>query len=272
MAITVEASRLGTAPFTDQSPVELRSNASLEDIQFVISAVYRQVLGNEHLMQSERLTELESFLKNGSLTVRDFVRAVAKSELYKTKFLYPNFQTRVIELNFKHLLGRAPYDEAEISEHVNCYIQQGYVAEIDSYIDSTEYQENFGDYIVPYCRGFTTQKSQKTVGFVRMFQLNRGYASSDRAQMNNKKGYLVTDVACNLASPVKTSTFWKGLQGSTVGKQERLYRIRVFQAASGRTPQIRRGIQEYLVSYEQLTPTLQRLNKRGSRIVDITSA
>ncbi|MEM1280721.1 MAG: phycobilisome linker polypeptide [Cyanobacteria bacterium P01_H01_bin.152] len=35
---------------------------------------------------------------------------------------------------------------------------------------------------------------------------------------------------------------------------------------------MRRGIQEYLVTYEQLNPTLQRLNKRGCRIVNITSA
>ncbi|MEM9767549.1 MAG: phycobilisome linker polypeptide [Cyanobacteria bacterium P01_D01_bin.71] len=272
MAITVEASRLGTIPFTEQSPVELRPNDSPEDIQAVIDTVYRQVLGNEYLMQSERLIELESFLNNGSLTVRDFVRAVAKSDLYKTKFLYPNFQTRFIELNFKHLLGRAPYDEAEISEHVNRYMQQGYEAEIDSYLDSVEYLENFGDYVVPYCRGFTTQTSQKTVGFVRMFQLSRGYASSDRAQMGNKKGCLATELACNLASPVRTPTFGQELRGSTVGQQERLYRIRVFQAASGRKPQIRRGIQEYLVTYEQLNPTLQRLNKRGYRIVNITSA
>ena len=69
-------------------------------------------------MKSERLTSAESLLKNGYITVREFVRAVAKSELYKEKFFYGNFQTRVIELQFKHLLGRAPYDEAEVIEHL----------------------------------------------------------------------------------------------------------------------------------------------------------
>ena len=48
------------------------------------------------------------------LSVREFVRTVAKSELYKNKFFYNSFQTRLIELNYKHLLGRAPYDESEV--------------------------------------------------------------------------------------------------------------------------------------------------------------
>ncbi len=192
--------------------------------------------------------------------------------MYKQKFFYNTPQVRFIELNFKHLLGRAPYDEAEISEHVNLYVKQGYEAEINSYLDAAEYQENFGDQIVPYYRGFATQKNQKTVGFVRMFQLYRGYASSDRARVMHKKACLTSDLARNTASPLRTPNSSKELLGTTGGNREQLYRIRVSQSASGRTPQIRQGVQEYVVTYEQLSPTLQRLNKRGSRIVDITSA
>ena len=190
----------------------------------------------------------------------------------KKSFFYSTSHVRFIELNFKHLLGRAPYDEAEISEHVNLYIQQGYEAEIGSYFDSLEYQENFGEHVVPYYRGFATQRNQKTVGFGRMFQLYRGAASSDRAHVNHRKGLLTTELARNTASPVRASTMGKELQGITGGQREQLYRIRVSQSANGRSPQVRRGMQEYVVTYEQLTPTLQRLNRRGSRIVNITSA
>ena len=100
MAITTASARLGTNPFTEQAPIELRPNFSQDAAKNAINAVYRQVLGNDYLMASERLTALESLLTNGTLTVRDFVRAEAKLELYKTKFLYHNFQTRVIEPNF----------------------------------------------------------------------------------------------------------------------------------------------------------------------------
>ncbi|NER79836.1 MAG: photosystem I reaction center subunit XII [Leptolyngbya sp. SIO1D8] len=272
MTSSASAKLLGFEPFAETPPTELRANASEADIQAVIWATYRQVLGNDHVMQSERLNSAESLLRQGHIRVRDFVRALALSELYKQKFFYSTPQVRLIELNFKHLLGRAPYDETEISEHVNLYTQQGYEAEINSYLDSAEYQETFGDHIVPYYRGFATQRGQKTVGFTRMFQLYRGYASSDRARVNHKKACLTMELAQNSANNIRTPGFGKELLGTTGGEREQLYRVRVSQTASGRTPQIRRGVQEYLVTYEQLSPTLQRLNQRGSRIVDITSA
>jgi len=255
---------------TQLAPTELRNNASEADIDSVIWASYRQIFGNDHVMTSERLTSAESLLKQGHIRVIDFVRSLAMSELYKQKFFYSTSHMRFIELNFKHFLGRAPYDEAEISEHVNLYTQKGYDAEINSYFDSLEYRDNFGEQVVPYYRGFATQRNQKTVGFGRMFQLYRGAASSDRATA--KAPQLTTELARNAASPVRASTMGKELQGVTGGKREQLYRIRVSQSASRRTPQVRLGMQEYLVTYEQLTPTLQRLNRRGSRIVNITSA
>ncbi|MEO0352563.1 MAG: phycobilisome linker polypeptide [Cyanobacteria bacterium P01_A01_bin.15] len=261
---------LGFEPFAQVVPTELRTNSTTTDLETIIWTAYRQLFGNDHVMRSERLISTESLLRQGHLTTRDFVRALALSELYKQKFFYGNPQVRFIELNFKHLLGRAPYDQTEISHHVNLYTQQGYEAEINSYLDSLEYQENFGDQVVPYYRGFNTQKNQKTVGFARMFQLYRGYASSDRAPA--KKGYLTAELAGNSASPIRTPSFGKELQGTNGGTREQVYRIRVSQSASGRTPQIRRSTQEYVVTYEQLSSTLQRLNQRGSRIVKITSA
>lgn len=272
MTSSMAASLLGFEPFASTSPVELRPNWTEGDVQAVIFAANRQVFGNDHLMQNERLTSAESLLQQGNISVRDFIRALAQSELYRQKFFYSTPQVRFIELNYKHLLGRAPYDESEIAYHVDLYTQKGYEAEINSYIDSLEYQENFGESIVPYYRGFATQAGQKTVGFNRMFQIYRGYANSDRAQGKNKSACLTQDLARNLATPVQTPHFGRGLTGTVAGDRGQLYRVRSTQANSGRTPQIRRSISEYLVSYDQLSPTLQRLNQRGSRIVSISPA
>jgi phycocyanin-associated rod linker protein len=272
MTSSMAARQLGFEPFVETAPVELRANWTAEDVQAVIHAAYRQVFGNDHLMQSERLTSAESLLQQGNITVRDFIRTLALSELYRQKFFHSTPQVRFIELNYKHLLGRAPYDETEIAYHVDLYTQEGYVAEINSYIDSQEYQENFGDAIVPYYRGFATQRGQKVVGFNRMFQLYRGFANSDRAQGRNKGASLTQDLGRNIATPVQTSTFGRELVGTTGGDRSQLYRVRVMQSASGRTTQIRRGIAEYVVSYEQLSSTLQRLNQRGSKVVNISPA
>ena len=272
MAITAAASRLGVSAFKDSSLVELRPTSSLEDIKTAIDAVYRQVLGNDHLMKSERLTSAESLLRDRSISVREFVRAVAKSELYKEKFFYNNYHPRTIELNFKHLLGRAVYDESEIVEHLDIYQNEGFEADIDSYIDSDEYTENFGENIVPYYRGFSTQRGQKTVGFTRMFQLYKGYANSDRAQGNSGSPRLTYDLARNIPTPVRNPGTGGVLSGTTTTERGGSYRIRVSQGARGRSPQLRRSINDYTVPYERLSPTLQKLNQKGCQILSITNA
>jgi phycocyanin-associated rod linker protein len=286
VAITTAASRLGVSAFSDRKPLELRPNWTQDDAQAVINAVYRQVLGNDYIMQSERLTATESLLCNGSLTVRDFVRAVAKSELYKTKFLYDNFQTRVIELNLKHLLGRAAYDESEVIEHLDLYQNQGFDADIDNYIDSAEYEANFGDYIVPYYRGFATQTQQKTVGFTRMFQMYRGYANSDRSQIAGDKSRLAKDLAQNGASAVVAPSGgcegW-AYQASSKGnapdrafrianQDQRVYRIEISGMNLPRYPKVRRVSRAILVPYDQLTPTLTKINKMGGKVASVTLA
>lgn len=289
MPITSAASRLGTSALGDASPVELRQNWSPEDAKVVIRAVYRQVLGNDYIMQSERLTSLESLLINGQLSVRDFVRAVAKSDLYKNKFLFSNFHTRVIELNFKHLLGRAPYDESEVIEHLDRYQTQGFEADIDSYIDSPEYDRYFGDAIVPYYRDLVTNGAgQRTVGFTRLFRLYRGYANSDRSQLAGASSRLATDLARNSASAIvgpsggsegfaylaskKGTTPTKTFGRSSINSSDRLYRIEVAGISLPRYPRVRRSNKEFIVPYEQLSNTLQQINKLGGKVASITLA
>jgi phycocyanin-associated rod linker protein len=286
MAITAAASRLGTSAFSDAPKVELRLNPTKEDIEAVIRAVYRQVLGNDYLMKSERLISAESLLRDGNISVREFVRSVAKSELYKTKFFYNNFQTRFIELNYKHLLGRAPYDESEVVFHLDLYHEKGYDAEIDSYIDSVEYQTNFGDSIVPYYRGFATQPGQKTVGFNRMFQLYRGYANSDRAQVGGSVSRLASELATNKAStivgPSGSNENWsfraskdvapqKSL-GNAVGKGDRVYRIEVTSLRGPGYPKLRRSSTAFIVPYERLSEKMQQIQRQGGKIVSVTPA
>ncbi|MBE9212818.1 phycobilisome linker polypeptide [Plectonema cf. radiosum LEGE 06105] len=286
MAITSAASRLGTEAFDESPRVELRLNATKEDIEGVIRATYKQLLGNDYLMAAEKLTSAESLLRDGNMSVREFVRVVAKSELYKKKFFYNNFQTRFIELNYKHLLGRAPYDESEVSYHNDLYHNEGYDIEIDSYIDSVEYTENFGDNIVPYYRGFATQTGQKTVGFNRMFRLYRGYANSDRAQVEGNKSRLARELGTNSASsivgPSGSNNNWsyrasndvspRKNVGNAVGIGDRSYRIEVTGQLSPGYPKVRRSSYAIVVPYERLSNKMQEILRQGGKIVSITQA
>jgi phycocyanin-associated rod linker protein len=285
MAITTAASRLGTEPFSDARRVELRPNASKAEVELVIHAVYRQVLGNDYILASDRLVSAESLLRDGNLTVREFVRSVAKSELYKAKFFYNSFQTRLIELNYKHFLGRAPYDESEVAYHLDLYISKGYDAEIDSYIDSEEYQNSFGDQIVPYYRGFDTQPGQKIAGFNRIFRLYRGYANSDRSQVEGTRSRLARELATNEASsivgPSGVNDNWgfrasadiapRQNLGNAVGQGDRVYRIEVTGIRSPGYPSVRRSSTAFIVPYERLSDKIQQIHKQGGKIVSITS-
>jgi phycocyanin-associated rod linker protein len=286
VAITTEASRLGVSAFYETAPVELRPNWTVEEAQIAINAVYRQVLGNDYIMNSERLTGAESLLSNGSITVRDFVRLVAKSELYKTKFLYNSFQTRTIELNFKHLLGRAPYCEAEVIEHLDRYQNEGYGADIDSYIDSDEYVQNFGDNIVPFYRGFETQTNQTMAGFPRMFQLYRGYATSDRSALGSKYSRLASDLAANkvntVVAPSGTLNAWnykESVKGVTPNlafqnpsRDGRVYRVEVATMNLPRYPKARRINKAIFVPFDQLLDTMQQVRKMGGKVASVTLA
>ncbi len=132
------ASQLGVSLFEETEPIELWPGFSSSEIEIVIRGVYRQVLGNAHLMESERLTAPESLLKQRDISVREFVRQVAKSELYRSRFFDNCPRYRFIELNFKHLLGRAPESYEEMTEHSQLLDRGGFEAEIDSYLDSSE--------------------------------------------------------------------------------------------------------------------------------------
>ncbi|MBP5972324.1 phycobilisome linker polypeptide [Brasilonema sp. CT11] len=286
MAITTAASRLGTSAFSNAAPIELWSNASQTDISAVIAAVYRQVLGNDYLLKSERLTGAESLLLNRSISVQEFVRQVAKSQLYKAKFFSSSFHSRFTELNYKHFLGRAPYDESEIAYHLDLYQTKGYDADIDSYIDSSEYQANFGENIVPYYRGFKTQPGQKTVGFTRIFQLYRGYATSDRSQIPGNSPRLASELAKNSASTVVAPTpsnngfaYRPPLRGetpsSTFGGSQafgtgRLYRVEVANISKPGYPKVRRVNQAVVIPYEQLSDYFQRVQRQNGKIASIT--
>jgi phycocyanin-associated rod linker protein len=276
MASLQAAGKFGIKPFDEAEMVELRPNWTQGEVQSVISAAYRQVLGNEHLMRGDRLVSEESLLVQGAIAVRDFVRAIANSELYRQKFLYPNFHMRFIELNFKHLLGRAPYDQAEISHHLNLFLSKGYEAEINSYLDSAEYDNYFGNNIVPYYRDFKVDlPGQRAIGFSRLLHLYRGYANSDRAQ-GQKQPRLTWELARDSSTPItaaSTSALSGGMGDSRGGGSgSGVYRLRVVRTATSYDAVVRQqSTSELLVPYAQLTAKLQQLNRSGNKVISVTA-
>jgi Phycobilisome Linker polypeptide len=185
-------------------PVLLSSDDDSIDIESLINAIYRQVLGNAYVMESERLVVPESQFKAKEISVREFIRQVAKSELYRSRFFDNCYRYRAIELNFKHLLGRAPADFEEMRSHSTILDQGGHDAEVDSYLDSNEYQDAFGEMIVPFHRGATTQPGLSMQAITNMRYLQRGAASSDKEITTSNKPKLQKVLISNSVKPVFT--------------------------------------------------------------------
>jgi phycoerythrin-associated linker protein len=246
--------------WVESEVIELRPNASEDDLQSVIRAAYRQVLGNAHVMESQRLISAESQLRNGDSTVAGFVRAIAQSELYQSLFFENSSPYRFVELNFKHLLGRAPQDQAEIAEHVLTYNTHGYEAEINSYIDCDEYVSSFGENIVPSARGNRSQVGSTNVNFNRTFALMRGFAAND----TGRSAKLISDIASNLSTKIVAPASGSGATSSR-GKR---FRIAINRANFG--DRVTLSATTFEVGYSQLSQKIKNIQKTGGKILSIT--
>ena len=276
------ASRLGVSLFDETPPMEWVPGRSGEEVESLINAVYRQVLGNAYVMESERLAVPESQFKMGEMSVREFVRAVAKSALYRDRFFTNVPRYRYIELAYRHLLGRAPNSYDDMKMHSNILDAEGYDADIDSFIDSDEYQNTYGENFVPFLRGWKTEALTHMVGFTHTFQLVRGASTSSlKADLSGKSPKLnalvinaqatpVTSPGNTFSVPANTSYVRQGVGASDGGK---VYRIEVtgYRAkAVNRVSQFRRSNQVYIVPYENLSQEYQRIHRQGGQIVSIT--
>ena len=79
-------------------------------------------------------------------------------------------------------------------------------------------------------------------------------------------------MARNLPTPILSASRGKVLKGKEATEREGLYRLRTTQRATGKAPQLRRTINEYVVPYERLSLTLRQLNQKGCQILSITNA
>lgn len=121
-------------------------------IQDLIWAAYRQIFSEHLILESYRLPYLESQLRNRAITVRDFIRGLGKSDVYRNLVGETNSNYRLVDISFKRFLGRATYNKDEQIAWSIVIATRGLSGFIDALVDSDEYRQNFSDDIVPYQR------------------------------------------------------------------------------------------------------------------------
>ncbi|MBD2136432.1 phycobilisome rod-core linker polypeptide [Anabaena sp. FACHB-1237] len=144
----------GVADQNEDTPYiyRLEDVSSSTDIQGIIWAAYRQVFSEHEILKFNRQGTLESQLKNGSLSVRDFIRGLAKSEAFYRLVVSVNNNYRLVDITLKRLLGRAAYNKEEEIAWSIVICTKGFSGFVDALVDSAEYSQNFGDNTVPYQR------------------------------------------------------------------------------------------------------------------------
>nr|YP_009297543.1 phycobilisome core-membrane linker protein [Hildenbrandia rivularis]AOM67087.1 phycobilisome core-membrane linker protein [Hildenbrandia rivularis] len=130
--------------------------ASLTSINSIINVIYLRVFGRFVYSEERLLLKLlESKFENQQISVREFVRQLSKSSVFRSLYWQPLYICKAIEYIHRRLIGRPTYGRQEINQYFDIAYKQGYYKVIDAMIDSLEYIEAFGDNIVPYDR-YTT--------------------------------------------------------------------------------------------------------------------
>ena len=149
--------------------------------QAVINAVYAQVLGNAGYAGERNKVE-EIKLENGDISLREFVRQVARSEAFRRRYWSGLYITKAIEVMHRRLLGRPTFGRWEIDAYFDTAARKGFYGVVDQMINSPEYNESFGEDTVPYERFITPadRNARKVPG------LNRPFNSAAYADLNGR--------------------------------------------------------------------------------------
>ncbi|NEQ48569.1 MAG: photosystem I reaction center subunit X [Leptolyngbya sp. SIO3F4] len=132
----------------------MKTGLSTAEKSAVVKAAYRQVFERDiKRAYSLEISNLESQVKNGEIAMKEFIRRLAKSPLYRKNFFEPYINSRALELAFRHILGRGPSSREEVQKYFSIVSEGGLPKLVDALIDSNEYGDYFGEETVPYLRG-----------------------------------------------------------------------------------------------------------------------
>jgi phycobilisome rod-core linker protein len=125
---------------------------SNSDWDTLIFAAYRQIYNEQQMLDSHRQLSLESQLRAGQITVRDFIRGLILSDSFRRLIFDSNNNYRFVEICIQRLLGRNVYGDREKIAWSILVATKGIQGFVDELLNSEEYLTCFGDSTVPYQR------------------------------------------------------------------------------------------------------------------------
>ena len=144
----VSSFAIGNDETPRQVPQTIGRNATSADE--LIEQAYRQIFF--HAFKVDREPMLEMRLRNGQITVREFVRGLLLSNKFREGFYRCNSNYRVVDQIVGRVLGRGVHGDGERIALSIVIAQQGLPGLVDKLLNSSEYLDNFGHDTVPYQR------------------------------------------------------------------------------------------------------------------------
>ncbi|MBC6417938.1 MAG: phycobilisome rod-core linker polypeptide [Prochloron sp. SP5CPC1] len=139
----------------------MKPGLSSQEKTAVVKAAYRQIFERDITRAyNQSISYLESQVKNGDISMKEFVRRLGKSPLYREQFYEPFVNSRVVELALRHFLGRGVSSPEEFQKYFAIVTAGGQSALVNALVDSNEYADYFGEETVPYLRGLGTEAQE----------------------------------------------------------------------------------------------------------------
>ncbi len=132
----------------------------------VIRAAYRQVFERDIVKgYSQVVCPVEATqLRQGQISMREFVRALGCSKEYRQQFYGRFSNSRVVELAFRHFLGRGVSSIEEFRQYFAIVSTKGLNGLVNALVNSMEYARSFGEETVPFLRDLG-EDAQESAGW-----------------------------------------------------------------------------------------------------------
>ena len=140
--------RIGSDEGSRAYSMEIAMDA--DNLKTVIESAYRQIFF--HAFKTDRDVNLESQLRDGQITVRDFIRGLVLSDTFKRSFYGFNSNYKVVRHLCERILGRKVNGKGEELSWSIVIASKGLEGLVDVLLDSQEYLDAFGYDTVPYQR------------------------------------------------------------------------------------------------------------------------
>ena len=145
---------------------EMRPGLSGAEKAEIIRAAYRQVFERDIAKgySQNPCSVAASQVVQGQISMREFVRALGRSKEYRQQFHDRFVNSRVVELAYRHFLGRGISSIEEFRKSFAILSAQGLNGLVDVLVNSAEYAQNFGEETVPYLRDLG-EEAQESAGW-----------------------------------------------------------------------------------------------------------